>query len=212
LLHKDCSRWLTEVEGLVPSIVLAAHDPGGRDLLDVSVALDGQPLVSRLDGRPLDVNPGDHVVRFESAGYEASEQRVLFREGEKARSLSVTMTPVAPRAPDAVLVSPDRSPGETARPVPTATWILGGVSVVAFATAGTTGLLNLSTWNRCHTGGCSPSDKSYSDTLNVVGDVALAVGGVSLLAAAYFFITRPSVVVEPQVTPNAARLNLRMSF
>ena len=222
LLQKDCSRWLTEVEGLVPSVVLGVRDAEGRDLLEVVVALDGHVLVTRLDGRPIDVDPGEHVVRFESAGYEVIEQRVLFREGEKARSLSVTLKPVAGRAPDAPLSgavghgpdggSAQRVPSEGTRPIPTATWILGGVGVLGFATAGVTGLIDLPTWNRCHSGGCAPSDKSFSDSLNIVGDVALAVGGVSLLAAAYFFITRPSIAVEPQVLPHAARLDLRIVF
>jgi hypothetical protein len=181
--------------------------------MEVSVALDGRVLGSRLDGRPIDVDPGEHVVRFESPGYAPIEQRVLFREGEKARSLGVTMTPAARRAPDEIVPGTGRRvPAEAVRPIPMATWILGGTSVLAFATAGVTGLVDFPTWDRCHKGGCSPSDKSFSDSLNLVGDVAMAVGGISLLAAAYFFITRPSIAVEPQVAPHSARLDLRVAF
>ena len=208
MLQNDCAAWLAEVDRLVPSIVFAARDAGGGDLFDVGVVLDGKPLAGRLDGRPVDVDPGEHVVRFEQKDHEALEQRVLVREGEKARSVSVTMSAVALHAS----ARPVEEPREGARPVPTATWILGGLGVLGFATAGAATLIDLPTWSRCHEGGCTASDRSYSDSLNTVGSVGLAVGAVGLLAATWFYITRPTVPREPRVAPQAGSLPISISF
>src|SRR5262249_17034964 len=155
------------VDALVPSLVFAARDARGSDIFDVGVVLDGKRLVERLDGRPVEVDPGQHVVRFEAKDYEAVEQRVLVREGEKARTGGGTMHPLAPRVLD--------RPVEAARPIPMATWILGGVGAFAFATAGGATLIALPTWSRCHKGGCPPSEQTLSNSLNTVGDIGLAV-------------------------------------
>jgi hypothetical protein len=200
MLQNDCAAWLAEVDHLLPTVVFAARDASGRDLVDVAVVLDGQPLVARLDGRLVDVDPGEHVVRFEEREHEAVEQHLLVREGEKARSVSVTMNPIARSAAGR---STEDAPERT-RPIPMGTWILGGISALAFATAGGATLADLPTWSRCHTGGCTQSDRSLSDSLNTVGTVGLAVGAVSLVAAAYFFITRPTVSREPRVVLTSA--------
>jgi hypothetical protein len=189
LLQNDCSQWLSEIDRMVPSVVFAARDAAGADVLNVSVAIDGNVVAPRLDGRPVDVDPGEHLLRFEAPDRETVEQRVLFSEGEKARLLSVTMTSVArkstaPTPPDTL---------HQTRPIPTTTWILGGIGVAGLGAAATMALVGLPTWNRCHDGGCSVSDKRFSDSLNTVGDIATVVGAVSVLAAAYFFLTRPSV-------------------
>jgi hypothetical protein len=208
VLQSDCSPWLGEVDRLVPSVVFAARDTEGRDLLDVSVAIDGQVVVSRLDGRPIDVDPGEHLLRFEAPDHAVTEQRVLFREGEKVRSLSVTLGPAAQALPEP---KTEATVGWS-RPIPATVWIFGGVGVAGLATVATTALVGLPTWNRCHEGGCTASDRSFSDTLNTVGDVALAVGAVGVAAAAYFFLTRPAISLEPHVSPHAAALHLRASF
>src|SRR5262245_15626009 len=61
----DCGRWLTEVDARLPSVVIAARGPDGNDRTDVTVSLDGKPLVDKLDGKALAVDPGAHVLRYE---------------------------------------------------------------------------------------------------------------------------------------------------
>lgn len=51
VVQSDCAHWLAEVEHALPSIVITARNGAGADLVEVTVSVDGQPLMSRLDGR-----------------------------------------------------------------------------------------------------------------------------------------------------------------
>jgi hypothetical protein len=118
-LQPDCSRWLADVDRVVPSVVFDVRDAGGGEITDVRVYVDGRPLLERLDGRPIDVNPGEHVFRFEPSGRAALERRVVVRAGEKARSIAVALP--APAEPQRV---------EARRPFPWLAVSLGGVSLL----------------------------------------------------------------------------------
>ncbi|WP_437663463.1 hypothetical protein [Sorangium sp. So ce1182] len=87
----DCGPWLAEVEKSLPSVVIAARDAGGRERLDVRVLVDGRLLAAALDGKALPVDPGPHTFRYEPAGGPAVEERVLIREGEKNRAITVIL-------------------------------------------------------------------------------------------------------------------------
>ncbi|WP_438011704.1 hypothetical protein WME89_25535 [Sorangium sp. So ce321] len=87
----DCGPWLAEVEKSLPSVVIAARDAGGRERLDVRVLVDGRLLAATLDGKALPVDPGPHTFRYEPAGGPAVEERVLIREGEKNRAITVIL-------------------------------------------------------------------------------------------------------------------------
>src|SRR5579859_5572726 len=66
IVRGDCLRWRGELE--VPTIVLRAQDPRGQDLSDVKVLLDGTQIADKIDGQPIEVDPGQHVVTGEHAG------------------------------------------------------------------------------------------------------------------------------------------------
>jgi hypothetical protein len=65
----------------------------------VSVAIDsGQP--QPLDGRALQVDPGEHRTIFERAGFEPLERRFSFSEGSQLREEQVVLSPtIAASAP-----------------------------------------------------------------------------------------------------------------
>ncbi|XXT24056.1 hypothetical protein WME94_21185 [Sorangium sp. So ce429] len=121
----DCGPWLAEVEKSLPSVVIAARDAGGRERLDVRVLVDGRLLAAALDGKALPVDPGPHTFRYEPAGGPAVEERVLIREGEKNRAITVILGappaggPSSPRplaAPAASASPPHASPAAPAAP------------------------------------------------------------------------------------------------
>ena len=56
------------------SVSLAARDASGNDLPDTTVYIDDMLVATRLDdGKPHDVDPGKHVIRFNNGGHD--EQR-----------------------------------------------------------------------------------------------------------------------------------------
>src|SRR5262249_45056574 len=64
VIRTDCGDWLAEVERLTPSIILSARTKGG-DESDVRVLMDGKLIATRLDGKSIPVDPGEHNFRFE---------------------------------------------------------------------------------------------------------------------------------------------------
>lgn len=72
----------------MPTLILSAEDEEGHDVVDVQVTLDGAPLAARLDGKAVEVDPGEHVLRFERAGSDPVELPLVVREGEKLRRVS----------------------------------------------------------------------------------------------------------------------------
>jgi hypothetical protein len=94
LVLKSCARWLRELDEAAPTIVPGAKDEQGNDVADASVTFDGEPLASHLDGRPVEVDSGEHVLKFERAGTTPVEQRLILRAGEKARVVTVTLRAV----------------------------------------------------------------------------------------------------------------------
>jgi hypothetical protein len=86
----DCSQWSSEVEARIPTVVFSARDTSGRDLAELVVTtVDNTSVASRLDGRAIDLEPGEHVFVFVAPSGARVEKRVLVREGEKNRAVSV---------------------------------------------------------------------------------------------------------------------------
>jgi len=193
---RDCSAWLSEVETLLPTVVLGARDAHGHDVLSAQVSIDGVVVSRGLDGKAIAVDPGAHTFHFEAAGATADES-VLIREGEKGRVLTGILAGglQAPSPP------PPLEPASTTAPVSPWTWVLGGVGVVAL---GVGGYLELSVnsdasslQSRCG------HDCSHSqvDPLvlkqQVLGPIAFGVGALSLGVAAYLLLTRAEGAQTP---------------
>ena len=85
-----CTKWSRELDDAMPTIVLSAKDASGSDVSAVRVTFDGAQLATVLDGKPVDVDPGSHKLRFEHEGSDPIDQTVVIRAGEKLRAVSVT--------------------------------------------------------------------------------------------------------------------------
>ncbi len=147
LVQRDCAQWYGEVALEFPSVVFGARGKAGLDLFDVTVMVDEAPLLERLDGRAVAVNPGPHTFTFATKGASSVVVRVLVKQGEKARPISVIFDDSdlgarptsATHPPDsltrrAVSTSPEgsesaQSTGHTALP-----WVVAGVGLAAVAT------------------------------------------------------------------------------
>jgi hypothetical protein len=94
LVRTDCAGWAGELVQTLPSVVFAARDDGGSDLVHVRVWSDGVLVTEGLGGKPVDVDPGEHRFRFEAEGFLPGESRAVLRVGEKNRPVAVTLEQV----------------------------------------------------------------------------------------------------------------------
>jgi hypothetical protein len=180
-----CVGWLAEVDEATPSIVLAVQDASGRDLVDVSVSIDGVAREGVIGGRATPIDPGPHVLRFMRPGADPIERSIVMREREKARLVRAVFA--APAAAPAV-------PTSTApRAVPVSVYVLGGVGIAAVAVATYFAIGGLG--DRSRFGCAAGCSREQADTVSrqlLVADIASAVGIVALGAAAWLYLTRPS--------------------
>ncbi len=204
---QECTRWLHEVDDILPSIVAVARDGQGGDLLDVQLSIDDKPPAG-MSARAIELDPGSHKLVFRRKGMPDIQQDVLLREGEKNRSVVATFKPPAPPPPPAL------PPPVIQRPVPVVVWVLGGIAIlggVGFATFGSLGLTERSS-DKCVPAGCTPSQRDSIETNFRIGDVSLGVGVLALVTGGVFFLTRPSVEsrsVEPIDKPAGAFFDVR---
>jgi hypothetical protein len=203
----DCTTWLKDVEARQPTVAFAARDRNG-DLTDVRVIVDGAVVLTHLDGHSLDLDPGEHKLRFESAGHVASEQTIVALESQKGRSVVATLEleraePVTPPPPP-----PPQRPIVVSRPVPATAWVFGGVALASFVASGVFAGAYMA--GRGNLDACKPGcQQSAIDDVawkGVVSDVTLIAGGVSLVLGAIFFFTRPTrAAAVGSITTNGVR-------
>lgn len=198
VVRKECNAALPALESSLPSLVLGARDDKGNDIIDAKVEIDGTVVASRLEGKPLAVNPGPHTLRFSLPNAPAVEKTVVVRVGEKNRVVAVDVKPGAaaakpaenePDAPDAP------SSGPSGKRI--GAFVLGGLGVVslgAFAILGVKGKGDLSDLqNGCgKTHSCAEADVDAAKTTLIAADVSLGVGIVSLGVATALFVTSRS--------------------
>ncbi len=201
VVRNDCAFWLSEVDKLLPTVVIEARDAAGADLIDVHVTVDGNTLTDRLDGLALPLDPGIRVFRFATAGAEPVEQQVVIREGEKGRPIVVALAVAPPVAPPGQEL-PVSAHEHAGKGVPVASFVLAGVGLLGiasfsyFAIKGRSEAADLEgTCGRdksCSEGQVAPIRREL-----LVADISLGVAVVSLGTAAYLFLTRDQDSAAP---------------
>ncbi len=196
LLLADCTRWVSELEAGLPTIVFEATDAQGRLLEDVRLFVDGQLVLDHLDGRALPVDPGEHVFRFER-GTAVVERRAVVIEGSKAQHVFAEF-PALPVAKKELRPPAPKAEAE----VPVAAWVAGGVALagaVGFAVFGLQGNAKYADLEDQCAPRCTDDDLEPMRRDWLVADVAGGVGLVSLGLAAFFVLS-----AEPREAPPAA--------
>ncbi|MDB4937584.1 MAG: hypothetical protein JWP87_4556 [Labilithrix sp.] len=219
IVRRDCVTSLTELDQLQPSFVFAVRDERGADMSEVRVLVDGELLVERLDGKPVNVDVGSHVFTF-TAGPRYREQRVsvLARTTEKNRVLPVTMDPIGastPAPPASGAAAPATQPSAA---VPVLPIVLGAVGVVALGSFAYLGLSAKSDLRALEDDPCAirrtcaQSDVDSVRTRFALADVALGVGVVSLAAATWLWLARDGAQSTARAGGRAVPLDLRVRF
>ena len=189
LVRNDCINWLGQLESTFPSLIIRAEKDGG-DVANVKVIEDSEIVATRLDGAPLELEPGEHAFRFETEGAPPVTMTVVAREGEHGRPLTVTFA--SPKAAEPAAGSESQA---TSRPIPLGVFVLGGVGLVGLGTFAALGASGQSDENGLRNS-CSPycaqSDIDRVRGKYVAADVAAGVGAAALVGAAVWYLVRPS--------------------
>jgi hypothetical protein len=110
-IREDCAQRLKEVEAAIPSVVFVVRDSSGKDLSDVHVNMDGAPLLEKLDGTSVTIDPGEHHFTFESDAFRTGETTVIVREGDSNRQVRVILKSTT--APESTEAAPAAAPAKT---------------------------------------------------------------------------------------------------
>jgi hypothetical protein len=205
VLRRDCTTWLDETVRQIPSVVLGAHDARGGDLLEAHATIDGVRVQNKLDGTPLDLNPGPHTIRFEGSGVAPVELKVVIRAGEKNRSVLAPLAPPPPPvtmpAPPAIAPPPPPPPPPPPAPhagVPWGVYAFGGVALAGFGTFTFFAVRGNGDLDHLHATcapGCAHSQVESVRLELEAADIALGVGAVATVVATWIGIralTKPS--------------------
>jgi hypothetical protein len=175
VVRKECGDQLALVEKDAPTVVLEARDESGADTTTVKVSMDGNAIAARLTGAAVDVEPGEHLFRFEREGGKALEQRVLVVEGEKNRKVVADFASLVPKPPPGETVVAPHEP----KKVPVVAYVLGGVSLAAFGSFAFFALSGKGAENDLASS-CSPncSDSELSPVKRdyLIADVSAGIG------------------------------------
>lgn len=194
LVSRDCVGWLTEVEQQIPSVIFrAARD--GEDVVQLRVREGDKLLTESLTGSPLELDPGPHQFVAELPGFPAQSATYVLQAGDKGRVVRFDF--VSPKPPTQVaLPPPPLAPRPEHRPIPTASYVLGGATLAATVTGGVLGGLALSKRKEVQED-CAPlcpdRDVSRVKGLALGSDIAFAVALLGAGATVYSYVSRPSV-------------------
>jgi hypothetical protein len=197
-MRRDCGRWLADADAALATVVLEAHDSKDQSLTDVRVEVDGEMLVARIDGIPVEIDPGQHTFTFVLPSGVRVEQQVTILGGERAKRLSVVL-----ESPDQHSTRPDTrpsSPSPSTRSISLVAYIAGGVAISAGGIGSYFALTGLERENSLRSSCGTRCADDDVDSLRQKYRFADVFFGIAVVAAAatVWVVTRP--------TRSAARL------
>jgi len=197
-LRAECSELLDKVKTSVPSVIFSALDGKGADVSNVKVYIDEALLIDGLDGRSVELDPGNYHFRFVLPDQSELSLDALVREGEKNRLLQVRAPEEKQKPASAAALAqaaPVEVPPEPLKSTPpVAAWVTTGVAVVGLGTFVTFAIFGNSDKKKLEE--CAPtcpeSEQARYDSLKtkyLIADVGLGVGAASAIAAGILFLT-----------------------
>jgi hypothetical protein len=153
---------------------------GGADVTDAIIDVDGL-RADTTSGRPIELDPGKHVVRMTLPGEAPVSRDIVVVEGAKNRSIEFDVG--APGASTAIGDTPP--PAEPRGALPPGAIVFGGLglaSLAAFGVLAASGTRDLDTLHATcgKTLSCPQGEIDDARTKIIVGDVFLAAGVVSM--------------------------------
>jgi hypothetical protein len=206
-VREDCAQRLKEVEAAIPTVIFEAKNAAGHDLSAVRVTMDGEPLLDKLTGTAIALDPGEHHFAFEADGLRRFEDTVVLREGDHDRLVQVALDLSTPPSHAEATTSPWLDPN-TQRALGLS---IGAAGVAGIVVGSIFGLTAKSTYDdalRTECGAnpnaCTPQgarDWQTASSQATVATAAFVGGGVLLGAGVILYLAAPkaSVAVEPTV-------------
>jgi len=226
LVQGDCARFTDELSRMQPSISLVARDTNGADLPDTTVYVDDVLMVTRLDdGKPHEIDPGKHVVKFTNAGRDRVVT-VVIGAGEQGRTVAATFDAPQSAAPARAQLSLQQ---DVARPKPAgprtthpggskvliyggAALAIGGTALGIFELTRVPGNCSVST----HQCAAPPGDPSIAAARSAMQDANIgwmvgAVGVAALAGGITWYVTgakthKEHMALAPWATSTAGGL------
>ncbi|MCA9620057.1 MAG: hypothetical protein KC731_13620 [Myxococcales bacterium] len=209
VVTSKCKTWLREISTQIPSLVVRAVDEAGHDLSEATLIVDGTEVKSRLDGLPVELDPGEHRVVVQRADGPALEERVVVTLGEQARPIVLR----APRAAGSLAPQPAPPPTPAEMSIHPLTWVgvaLAGAGLVAGAITGGLSLAKTAELEEACGGDkhCPPSAEPLHDRatlLSHVSTASFAAAGVgAALGAIGIFVLSDGLFDGPSDGPSVA--------
>ena len=205
MVRKDCTDALASLSTTIPSVRVTLRDAQGARIESFDLTIDGE-IVSATSGA-IELDPGEHLLRFEVDGGESVERRVTLEPG----ALNV---PVVAEL-SGTRTEPAREPERAGTPI--SVYALSGLAVVGLAGFVGFGLAGKSA-EECK-GSCSDSEIDSIHQKYLFADIGLAVSAVSAGVAGYLYFSRPSAAaprerawVRMSPGPRAASVACGLSF
>jgi hypothetical protein len=221
--RRRCAAEQQALAHQMPSVVVHAHDGRGNDLVDVSVALDGEPFVSKLDGLAQSIDAGEHTFVFTRAGLDPVAHTELIEPTDKFKLITVEL-------PDAELLR-ERAAAEAptaSQPPSSPARLIAGASLAAVGVIGVAAFAGLGLDARAEerdlrARNCKPDcPEGVVDSVSVrytLSNVSLGVGLAAFGAAAWVLLTGPSskapdpnAKVDVVAGPHGGTLTLTSQF
>jgi hypothetical protein len=232
LVQGDCARFADDLGRQQPSLSFAARDGAGADLPDTTVYIDDVLIVTRLDdGKPHDVDPGKHTVRFQNGGKEQSVT-VVVGTGEKGRTVVATFgSPVAaPPPPSGGVSAGAPAPVAVRKTGPVTKHPVGAKALMGVGAALIVGGAGLGVWGNSKVpAGCSvsthqcsaaPGDPVFADASSAVkltnyGIIVGSVGVAAIIGGAIWYFQgakteteQEGVAFAPWITPTGGGVSV----
>jgi hypothetical protein len=208
IVRDDCARRLDDLERVQPSVVFDVRDPSGGDVVAVRIRVDGTVLTARLEGTPLEVDPGPHVFTFEVSGQPVVTKDLVVREGEVGRHERVVVgqaqTLSSGSSGSAASGLTSELPREAQARGPNARHVVGlslaGAGAVSAVVGVVFGLAASSAWSEAKrlcggaasSCGDAPAAERYhsrAQTDATLSTVAFVAGGALLAGGAFLYFT-----------------------
>lgn len=181
-IQSDCVKWLDEVRASIPTLMIVAQDAEGHDITDVAVSIEGSKVAESLGGTSIEANPGELQLSLEHGG-TTLEKTLVLREGERNRRVEVVF------GDDGASVQTIE--GEASASLMPAYVLLGVgvVGVAGFTYFGLDATSQRDDLEKSCKPSCSQKQVDELESSELLADISLGIGLMSLGAAAYLLLT-----------------------